>query len=148
MIGRGAAPGVAYVYAPDRKATQPITHLSGFSGVLQVDGYAGYQVLAKRNDVQLAFCWSHVRRRFYELAAAGPAPIATEALERIAKLYVEKDNLQVGYDRDGALIDPGVSGTAWEPSPVSAADHQTFQCWRGENSGLMPISWLLGRVRW
>jgi transposase len=49
-------------------------------------------VLAKRNDVQLAFCWSHVRRRFYELAAAGPAPIATEALERIAKLYaIEKD---------------------------------------------------------
>jgi transposase len=85
-------PGVAYVYAPDRKAMQPITHLSGFSGVLQVDGYAGYRVLAKRNDVQLAFCWSHVRRRFYELAAAGPAPIATEALERIAKLYaIEKD---------------------------------------------------------
>ena len=85
-------PGVAYVYAPDRKATQPITHLSGFTGILQVDGYAGYRVLAKRNDVQLAFCWSHVRRRFYELAAAGPAPIATEALERIAKLYaVEKD---------------------------------------------------------
>ena len=26
------------------------------------------------------------RRRFYELAAAGPAPIATEALERIASL--------------------------------------------------------------
>src|SRR6476661_424520 len=85
-------PGVAYVYAPDRKATQPITHLSGFTGILQVDGYAGYRALAKRNDVQLAFCWSHVRRRFYELAAAGPAPIATEALERIAKLYaVEKD---------------------------------------------------------
>ena len=33
-----------------------------------------------------------VRRRFYELAAAGPAPIASEALERIAGLYaVEKD---------------------------------------------------------
>src|ERR1700731_1092852 len=85
-------PGVAYVYAPDRKATQPIAHLAGFSGVLQVDGYAGYRVLAKRNDVQLAFCWSHVRRRFYELAAAGPAPIASEALERIAGLYaVEKE---------------------------------------------------------
>src|SRR5271169_702529 len=44
-------PGIAYVYAPDRKATQPIAHLSGFSGILQVDGYAGYRVLAKRNDV-------------------------------------------------------------------------------------------------
>jgi transposase len=47
-------PGVAYMYAPDRKATQPIAHLSGFTGVLQVDGYAGYRALARRNDVQLA----------------------------------------------------------------------------------------------
>ena len=48
--------------------------------------------MAERGDVQLAFCWSHVRRRFYELAAAGPAPIASEALERIAALYaIEKD---------------------------------------------------------
>ena len=85
-------PGVAYVYAPDRKAERPITHLAGFKGILQVDGYAGYRVLAERGDVQLAFCWSHVRRRFYELAAAGPAPIASEALERIAGLYaIEKE---------------------------------------------------------
>jgi hypothetical protein len=49
-------------------------------------------VLAERGDVKLAFCWSHVRRRFYELAAAGPAPIASETIERIASLYaVEKD---------------------------------------------------------
>jgi hypothetical protein len=85
-------PGVAYVYAPDRKAERPIAHLTGFKGVLQVDGYGGYRVLAERGDVKLAFCWSHVRRRFYELAAAGPAPIASEALERIAGLYaIEKD---------------------------------------------------------
>ena len=56
------------------------------------DGYAGYRVLAERGDVELAFCWSHVRRRFYELAAAGPAPIASEVLKRIGRLYaVEKD---------------------------------------------------------
>jgi transposase len=85
-------PAVAYVYAPDRKAERPITHLAGFKGILQVDGYGGYRVLAERGDVQLAFCWSHVRRRFYELAAAGPAPIASDALERIAGLYaVEKE---------------------------------------------------------
>ena len=85
-------PGVAYVYAPDRKAERPIAHLAGFKGILQVDGYGGYRVLAERGDVQLAFCWSHVRRRFYDLAAAGPAPIASEALECIAGLYaVEKD---------------------------------------------------------
>jgi transposase len=85
-------PIVAYVYAPDRKAARPIAHLAGFRGVLQVDGYAGYKVLAERGDVQLAFCWSHVRRRFYELAQGGAAPIATEALTRIAALYrIEHD---------------------------------------------------------
>ncbi len=89
----GADPPLAvYVYAPNRKSEQPIAHLAGFAGVVQVDGYAGYRALARKNTVQLAFRWSHVRRRFYELAAAGPAPIASEALQRIAALYaIEKD---------------------------------------------------------
>ncbi len=81
-----------YVYAPNRKAEQPIAHLAGFKGVLQVDGYAGYRPLAEKGDVLLAFCWTHVRRRFYELAVGGSMPIASEALERIAALYaIEKD---------------------------------------------------------
>ena len=80
-------PGVAYVYAPDRTAERPAAHLAGFQGVLQVDGYEAYKVLARRGAVQLAFCWSHVRRPFYELAQSGPAPIAAEALVRIAALY-------------------------------------------------------------
>jgi transposase len=80
-------PGVVYVYAPDRKAERAAAHLVGFKGVLQVDGYAGYRPLAEKGDIRLAFCWAHARRKFYDLAAAGPAPIASEALERIAKLY-------------------------------------------------------------
>src|SRR5207249_4921263 len=90
---RGAdPPGVAYVYAPDRKAERPIAHLDGFKGILQVDGYAGYTKLAERGDVALAFCWAHMRRNFYELATPGPAPIASEALNRIAEFYaIEKD---------------------------------------------------------
>jgi transposase len=84
----GADPPLAvYVYAQNRKSEQPLAHLAGFAGVVQVDGYAGYRALAQKNSVSLAFCWAHVRRRFYELAAAGPAPIATEALERIGALY-------------------------------------------------------------
>ena len=79
-------PGVAYVYAPDRTSERPMAHLSGFRGILQVDGYEGYKALARRGEVQLAFCWSHVRRQFYELAS-GSAPIATEALARLAALY-------------------------------------------------------------
>ena len=80
-------PAVVYVYAPDRKAERPIAHLAGFRGTLQVDGYGGYRVLADKGTVTLAFCWAHVRRRFFELAAAGSVPIASEALARIAALY-------------------------------------------------------------
>jgi len=87
-------PGVAYVYAPDRKAERPIAHLAGFSGILQVDGYGAYRVLADKSGATLAFCWSHVRRRFYELAAAGPAPIASEMLRRIAELYRVEDSIR------------------------------------------------------
>jgi transposase len=102
--GGSDPPAVAYVYAPDRKAERPKAHLAGFNGVLQVDGYAGYRALAGKNDVQLAFCWAHVRRKFYELAAAGPAPIASEALQRIAAFYeIEKDNRGRGADERRAV---------------------------------------------
>lgn len=47
---------------------------------------------AKEHCVARLFCWSHVRRRFYELAAADPAPIASQALESIGALYaIESD---------------------------------------------------------
>ena len=87
-----APPGVAYVYAPDRKHARPAEHLAGFSGILQVDGYGAYAELAQHGDVALAFCWSHVRRQFYEIQVKTPAPIATQALVRIAALYaIEAD---------------------------------------------------------
>src|SRR4029079_13383894 len=82
-----APPAVAYAYAPDRKAERPSAHLERFRGVLQVDGYAGYRALTDKGQVTLAFCWAHVRRHFYEIAQGGNAPIASEALVRIASLY-------------------------------------------------------------
>lgn len=86
-LGGPAPPAVAYVYAPDRKAERPAAYLQGFGGILQVDGFAGYRALADAGPVQLAFCWAHVRRRFFEIAQSGNAPIATAALARIADLY-------------------------------------------------------------
>jgi len=67
--GGSDPPIVAYVYAADRKAERAEAHLKDFAGILQVDGYGGYVALARRrNDVSLAFCWAHVRRKFFELA--------------------------------------------------------------------------------
>ncbi len=80
-------PAAVYLYAPDRKAERPASHLERFKGVLHVDGYAGFEPLEERGDVVLAACWSHTRRKFYDVAQATNAPIAVEALRRIGELY-------------------------------------------------------------
>jgi transposase len=81
-------PAAVYLFAPDRKAERPAAHLERFKGILHVDGYAGFEQLADNRDVTLAACWAHTRRKFYEIAEADGAPVATEALRRISELYV------------------------------------------------------------
>ena len=106
--------------APDRKAERPIAHLAGFKGILQVDGYGGCRVLAERGAAQLAFCWSHVRRRFYELAAAGSAPIASEALERIAVLFaIERRFAAAASPSDVPRARPGAGQSLMSSNPGS-----------------------------
>jgi transposase len=82
-------PAAAYVYSEDRKGEHPATHLKGFRGLLQVDGYAGFgRLVADMGNVsQLAFCWAHTRRKFYDIYAATQSPLAEEALRQIAALY-------------------------------------------------------------
>ena len=43
-------PAAVYFYSPDRKAERPAAHLEGFQGVLQVDGYAGFERLTAGGD--------------------------------------------------------------------------------------------------
>ena len=81
-------PGAVYIFAPDRRAERPAGHLEHFKGVLQVDGYAGFEPLTASGDIKLAACWAHARRKFYEVAEATGAPVAVEALRRIGELYV------------------------------------------------------------
>jgi transposase len=84
-------PAAVYFYSPDRKAERPASHLEAFHGVLQVDGYAGFERLTERGDIVLAACWAHTRRKFFDVHEATGSPIAAEALRRIAELYaIEK----------------------------------------------------------
>jgi transposase len=81
-------PAVVFHYAAGRGADHPKALLADYQGILQCDGYAAYKTLATaENGITLAFCWSHVRREFIELAKGNTAPIATETLQRIAALY-------------------------------------------------------------
>ena len=51
-----------------------------------VDDFAGYKALFATGIIELG-CLAHARRKFFDLNAAQPNPIAQEALDRIAALY-------------------------------------------------------------
>jgi hypothetical protein len=63
-----------------------MTLLNGFSGILQVDGYAAYKKLAeterKGKPIVLAFCLAHARCKFFEFHKATNSPIAFVARSR------------------------------------------------------------------
>jgi transposase len=58
-----------------------------FKGTVQCDGYAAYASYARRREhLQLAACWAHARRKFYEAREQDPL-IAGWLLRQIGHLY-------------------------------------------------------------
>ena len=92
-------PAAVYFYSPDRKGERPASHLANFKGVLQVDGYAGFEQLTEGGEVVLAACWAHARRKFYDVHETTGSPIAAEALRRIGELYAIEARIRGGAPR-------------------------------------------------
>jgi len=95
-------PAALYYASRDRSGEHPERHLNGFIGVLQADAYGGYNRLYRSDrrpgPIVEALCWSHGRRKFFELAdlaanvrrgknAAPISPIALEAVKRIDAIF-------------------------------------------------------------
>jgi transposase len=84
-------PAAVFFYSPNRAGEHPARHLADYAGILQADAYAGFGELydGKRKPAPIieAACWSHGRRKFFELADLRKAPLATEAVRRIDELF-------------------------------------------------------------
>jgi hypothetical protein len=97
--------------------------LHGFTGVLQVDGYAGYNRLVVPDrvgpNIQLAYCWAHARRKLMEVAGNRPAPIAEEGVRRIGELY------RIEAELRGLPADAHLTGRQERSAPI-IADMQTW----------------------
>lgn len=79
-------PIVVFDYQTSRSGQHARDFLGKWRGHLMVDDYSGYKE-SFRQGVQEQACWAHARRKFFELQAAGPHPVAEEALQRIGRLY-------------------------------------------------------------
>jgi hypothetical protein len=90
--GDKTAPAVWFAYSPNRKGEHPQGHLAKFEGILQADAFAGFNKLYEGGAIQEAPCMAHIRRKFFDLMKANNSPIAAEAVQRIAALYlIEKE---------------------------------------------------------
>jgi transposase len=86
-----APPAALFFYSRNRNGEHPNRHLAGYSGILQADAYAGfgdlYDAKRKPGPITEAACWSHSRRKFFELADLGKSPLAVEAVRRIDTIF-------------------------------------------------------------
>jgi hypothetical protein len=87
-------PVVIYDYQPTRKADHPDEFLKGYTGILVTDGYQVYHTLDKKrgDDLTVAGCWVHAKRKFAEIVkAVGPeganSAIAVKATKKISELF-------------------------------------------------------------
>lgn len=82
---------VVYDFTRGRSREGPSSFLSGFSGVLQVDGYTAYNEVLSNPGISHAACWAHVRRKFEKALKTDPAEAAV-VMQKIQQLYrVEKE---------------------------------------------------------
>jgi len=91
----GADPPLAlYTYMPGRGAMWAKQLLGTYQGILQVDAWQAYDQFGKEEGASVgarkSYCWAHLRRKFID--AGSNAPIAQDALKRIAEIYgIEKE---------------------------------------------------------
>ncbi len=109
-FGGPAPPAALFYYSRDRRGEHPQTHLAAWSGVLQADAYGGYNKLYEATRAPgpalQALCWSHGRRKLFELADIAESarrkwkgakdavisPIVLEAVKRIDAIFaVERE---------------------------------------------------------
>ena len=100
-FGGKSPPAAVFYYSRDRRGEHPQAHLANYAGILQADAYSGYGQLfaADRSPgaITEALCWSHSRRKLFELAdiaaaakrkakAKSPSPISPLALEAVLRI--------------------------------------------------------------
>ncbi len=122
-FGGSDPPAALFFYSRDRGGEHPRRHLSGWTGILQADAYAGfgelYEGRRSPGPITEAACWAHGRRKFFVLADLKQAPLASEAVRRIDAIFaVEREINGTGAEQRVAVrearVKPLVAGLeAW-----------------------------------
>ena len=71
---------------------RPKDNLTGYSGWMHADGYAGFEGLYQSGKIREIACMAHIRRKFVDVHKSQGSAIAEKAIQCIANLYaIEKE---------------------------------------------------------
>lgn len=92
---------ILYEYQKTRNASHPKEFLRDYSGVCVTDGYQVYHTIEKElEELTIAGCWVHARRRFDEAVKVIP-----EAGKKESMAYLLMKQIQAIYREEGKLKD-------------------------------------------
>ena len=112
---------ILYEYQKTRNASHPRNFLKNYTGICVTDGYQVYHTLEKeREDLRIAGCWVHCRRRFHEALEVIPKAHREESI-----LYLFMKQIQAIYREEGKVVRYSGRGTA---HPASAGGKLTGGC--------------------
>ena len=96
-VSRDKHPIVLMHYSSNRNEKTAEYLFDRFTGYMQTDGYAGYNIVTNKEGVTQLGCWTHARRKFADIIKSGVSDIksktfAKELVAMVAKLYkIEKE---------------------------------------------------------
>ena len=92
---------ILYEYQKTRSASHPREFLRDYTGICVTDGYQVYHTLEKeREDLKIAGCWVHCRRRFNDALEVIPKAHRKESI-----LHLIMKQIQAIYREEGKLSD-------------------------------------------
>ena len=92
---------VLYEYQQTRNASHPREFLKGYDGVCVTDGYQVYHTLEKElEELTIAGCWVHCRRRFDEALKLIP-----KSCQKESEAFLLMKQIQAIYREEGKLND-------------------------------------------
>ena len=113
--GNRDGPAILFEYHPSRAGDVAATFLEGYEGVVQTDGYSGYDFIDPIKRIMHMACWAHARRKFVAVVKAAGKPkegsetkpgLADQAVKYIRKLYkIERDTKEKGLTGEALVTE-------------------------------------------
>jgi hypothetical protein len=131
-------PVVLFEYDPSRSGEVPKRLLSGFKGILQADGYSGYNAICRDEQIRRIGCMDHCRRKFVEAAKAAPKTDKAAKSGKVSKADMAISMIRKLYRIEGEIkdLDPVEKKRIRQKLAKPALDE--IKIWLDKNSSRVP----------